>query len=98
MSAMFLFAETKTMKSIKTRILTSIILLAVIPSVTLGAVSALNTYQSTMEVAANTMSVLIKSTSDRVHYQLESYLNAAKTAGADSAFSGDEISTEEKRQ
>lgn len=73
-------------------------MLAVIPSVTLGAVSALNTYQSTMETAANTMSVLIKSTSGRVHYQLESYLNVAKTAGADAVFYSDKISTEEKRQ
>lgn len=86
------------MKSIKSRILLFIILLVVIPTISVGIVSVCNTYVSTMDEAHESMSELAISTAERIHYQLESYLNVARTAGTNAAFTDEDISVEEKKE
>lgn len=85
------------MKSIKTKILTSIILMAVIPSLTLGAASTLTTFQSTMELAESTLTEITATQANRISYQLESYINVAETAGTNPYFSDTDVSPENKR-
>lgn len=85
------------MKSIKTRILKSIILMAVIPSITLGAVSSANTINNAISSAQSTMIELATASSSMVSYQLEAYLNVAETAGLNPMLSYNTVLPDQKR-
>lgn len=71
--------------------------MAVIPSLTLGAASTLTTFQSTMELAENTLTEITATQANRISYQLESYINVAETAGTNPYFSDTDVSPENKR-
>lgn len=88
--------KTKT-KTIRTKILLSIVLMAIIPALTLGIGSSVTTFKSTYETAVNSLKEITAVTSERVHYQLESYINVAISAGANPYYSDPDIPTEEKQ-
>lgn len=72
--------------------------MAVIPSVALGVVSTANTINNTLDSANDTLSELAASTSARMHYQLQSYLNIAETAGKMPMFSDPDTPSEDKKE
>ena len=86
------------MKSIRTRIVSAIILMAVIPSVILQTVSIVNSVRSSLSNANSTMSELCEATSERIHYQLQSYINVAETAGCNPYFSYNNVSAADKKK
>lgn len=85
-------------KSIKTKILTSIILMAIIPALTLGTVSSLTTIIATYNTAHSSLVELTAAEASRIYYQLESYINVAATAGANPFFSDPDVTVAEKQE
>lgn len=85
-------------KSIRTKILSSIVLMAIIPALTLGIGSSVTTFASTYQAAQNSLNELTASTSERIHYQLQSYINVAESAGTNSYYADPDISAEEKQE
>ncbi|MCM1299064.1 MAG: methyl-accepting chemotaxis protein [Firmicutes bacterium] len=86
------------MRSIRTRIVTAILLMAVIPAVILQTVSIVSSITSSLDSANSTMAELCQSTADRIHYQLQSYINVAETAGCNPYFSYNDVSSEDKKK
>ena len=72
--------------------------MAVIPALTLGIGSSVTTFKSTYDAARNALNELTAATSERIHYQLESYINIAESAGANPYYSDPDISAEEKQE
>lgn len=72
--------------------------MAVIPSFILGTVSTINTITSALSSANDTLSELASATTARMHYQLQSYLNIAETAGKMPMFSDPDTPVEDKRE
>lgn len=85
-------------KTIRTKILLSIILMAIIPALTLGIGSSITTFKSTYDTAINSLNEIVSVTSERIHYQLESYINVAVCAGANPYYSDPDIPAEEKQE
>lgn len=85
-------------KSIKTKILATIVLMAIIPALTLGIVSSITTFKSTYDTARNSLMELTATTSDRIHYQLQSYINIAESAGTNPYYADPDVSVEEKQE
>lgn len=84
-------------KSIRTKILSSIVLMAIIPALTLGIGSSITTIVTAYNTAQNSLTGLTTVTSQRIHYQLESYINVAESAGANPYYSSPEVSVESKQ-
>lgn len=70
------------MKSIKTKILLWIIILSVIPAISIGVVSAIMSYNTSMNSASMEMHTLCNDSSKRLRNRLESYLNVAEVGGS----------------
>ena len=84
------------MKSIRSRIMFWIILLAVVPALIIGVTAALISYSSAVDNSYDELILLVNSGVERIHYQLEAYINVAETAGVDVALADSEVSIEEK--
>ena len=85
-------------KSIRTKILTSIILMAAIPSIILGIVSTVNTIVSELSSAQETLAELVSTSTQRIHYQLQSYENVAIIAGSVPDLSSPATTLERKQE
>ncbi|MCM1054793.1 MAG: methyl-accepting chemotaxis protein [Bacteroides sp.] len=70
------------MKSIKSKILLWIILLSVLPAVSISVVSAIMSYNSSIDSAKLEMQTLCDDSAERVKNQLELYLSVAEVGGA----------------
>ncbi len=86
------------MKSIRTRIVTAMILMAVIPALTLQSISIANTITTSLDNAQNSMLELANTSGERIHHQLQSYINVAETAGCNPLFSRNDISLNNKKK
>lgn len=86
------------MKSIRTKVVAAILLMAIIPAFTLQTISIINSITSSLGSARNSMTELCNSTSERIHYQLQSYINVAKTAGCNPYFTYNDVSSSEKKK
>lgn len=72
----------KGMKSIRSKILLWIVLLSVIPAISIGIVSAIMSYNTSMSSATQEMLTLCNDSSKRLRNRIDSYLNVAEVAGA----------------
>lgn len=72
----------KVMKSIRSKILLWIVLLSVLPAISIGVVSALMSYKTSIDSAQQEMHTLCNDSSKRVRNRLESYLNVAEVGGS----------------
>ena len=84
------------MKSIKSRIMFWIILLALVPALLVGVTAALISYRSAVENSYDELELLADEGANRIHYQLEAYINIVETAGLNPALADSEVSPEEK--
>ena len=84
------------MKSIRSRIMFWIIILALIPALIVGVTSALISYQSAVNSSYDELELLVDEGVDRIHYQLEAYINIVETAGLNPYLADSEVSAEEK--
>lgn len=85
-------------KSIRTKILTSIILMAAVPSILLGIISTVNTIVTELNSAQETLTELVSTSTSRIHYQLQSYVNVALIAGSVPDLSNPSVSLERKQE
>ena len=84
------------MKSIKSRIMFWIILLAIAPALIIGVTAALISYRSAVDNSYDELELLVDEGVKRLHYELEAYINVVETAGLNAALSDSEVSAEEK--
>lgn len=83
-------------KSIKTRIMIAIILMAIIPSVLLGMLSVYATLDSTLGLAETSIGEITTAIANRLHYQLRSYINVAVAAGTNPSIADTDVPVQEK--
>ena len=86
------------MKSIRSRIMFWIILLAVAPALIVGVTSALISYRSAVDSSYDELQLLVNEGVERIHYELEAYINIVETAGLNPLLADSEVSAEEKDQ
>ena len=84
------------MKSIRSRIMFWIILLAVMPALIVGVTSALISYRSAVDSSYDELHLLVNEGAERIHYELEAYINIVETAGLNPLLADSEVSPEEK--
>lgn len=84
------------MKSIRSRIMFWIILLAVAPALIVGVTSALISYRSAVDSSYDELQLLVNEGVERIHYELEAYINIVETAGLNPLLADSEVSAEEK--
>lgn len=88
----------RKIRSIRTKIVAAILLMAIIPAFTLQSISIINSITSALDNAKSTMSELSEATGERIHYQLESYINVAETAGCNPYFTYNDVPASEKKK
>ena len=86
------------MRSIRSRIMFWVILLALAPALIIGVTAALISYRAAVENSYAEMELLVDEGTKRIHYQLEAYINVVETAGIDSTLSDSDVSPEEKNE
>lgn len=86
------------MKSIKGRIMFWIILLSAVPALVIGITAALISYRSAVNSSYDELEELVEEGADRIHYQLEAYINVVETAGLNSNLADSEVPAEEKER
>ena len=86
------------MKSIRSRIMFWIILLAVAPALIIGVSAVLISYKSAVDNSYDELELLVDEGVDRIHYQLEAYINIVETAGLNPVLADGEVSAEEKSE
>lgn len=86
------------MKSIKTKLIAVLLAAILITSISLGVWGSLMTYQSAMDTLDKTMRETASLTSDRVYYELKSYLDTAREVGCVPELSDNKLTVGEKRQ
>lgn len=84
------------MRSIRSKIMFWIILLSVVPVLVLGATSTVTAYAEAIDGGYSQIELLVNEAVERVHYQLESYINVAETAGTNPVLTDSGVSVEEK--
>ena len=86
------------MRSIKSRIMFWIILLASVPALIIGVTAVLISYRSAVNNSYDELVLLVDEGADRIHYQLEAYINIVETAGLNPLLADSEVSPEEKSE
>lgn len=86
------------MKSIKSRIMFWIILLALVPALIVGVTAALISYRSAVNSSYDELMLLVNSGAERIHYQLEAYLNVVETLGLDATLADSDVPAEVKAE
>ncbi len=84
------------MKSIKSKILVSMILTVTISLVLVGGIGCFLGYQGTQSTLEASMKEMASLAADRVSYELQVYKNIASEAGSIAALSNPEVTLEEK--
>lgn len=85
------------MKSIKSKILVSMIATVMISLIVVATVSCTLGYEGTQATVQNSITEMAKLAAERVSYQLQMYKNAASEAGCISRLSDPEVPLEEKK-
>lgn len=70
------------MKSIRSKILLWIVLLSVLPAISIGVVSSIMSYNTSVDSARQEMLTLCTDSSKRLRNRLDSYLNVAEVGGS----------------
>ena len=86
------------MKSIKSRIMFWIILLALVPALLIGVTAVLISYRSAVNSSYDELEQLVDEGAGRIHYQLEAYINIVETAGLNPLLADSEVAPQEKEQ
>lgn len=86
------------MKSIKSRIMFWIILLALVPALLIGVTAVLISYRSAVDSSYDELEQLVDEGAERIHYQLEAYINIVETAGLNPLLADSEVAPQEKEQ
>ena len=86
------------MKSIKSRIMFWIILLALVPALLIGVTAVLISYRSAVNSSYDELEQLVDEGAWRIHYQLEAYINIVETAGLNPLLADSEVAPQEKEQ
>ena len=86
------------MKSIKSKITVSIVLVSVISLMMLGFINLTLTYGNTMQSIETDLGTIVQVASERVEWEIQAFKNLSSEAGGIAALSDPNVSVEEKKE